>query len=569
MAVNMYDEAAPVQYVSQYVPIPFQELFAMAKYYGDEIKTARKELSDYAKSVGEFQSLLTKDVDSYHRIALNDNIRRVMDEAVANPNVMKSAAWRSSMASALNSVNYADLSKLKKSAEQADLYDKLYKSLAAQGKMPPGWEKDWYSTYDTLSENKIFDKTPLAYQSVDDLAWEYVKDLPDTFLGNRNGYNWFGVDEDTALKQIGDNSHELFAHPVIQRHIQMLMSTGMDEQTAVNNIMNRAKLTALRKVHETPELDQYSFLNAKARVAAAADATKTQGANIDRIQQIQSGAMKRNLDYMQYVANNLFGKPVTQLDEQEVQQVANVMKNSLKDPSLRKQLAVQLDWGEYLNYQDPSGSIRTSITDKGGNAKKGEDNLEEYMFRNTDVVFTTDGQELGDIPISYINGRYDENRTINIKNILQFITDSAFKGNGTANLHNDSRSDSYNGDYNYMIANGKLIVPEEVLEAAVEAAYPEEADDILDMFMDGVKDPRTGRRVHQIATKHKGKNSYLYGHDDLYEINVGRAFGNDAATNARFNEDRMNDVMGASTVAKNQQNVIGSSWQEAGITEFD
>ena len=569
MAVNRYDEAAPVQYVSQYVPIPFQELFAMAKYYGDEIKTARKELNEYAKSVGEFQSLLTKDVDSYHRIALNDNIRRVMDEAVTNPNVMKSSAWRSSMASALNSVNYADLSKLKKSAEQADLYDKLYKSLAAQGKMPPGWEKDWYSTYDTLSENKIFDKTPLAYQSVDDLAWEYVKDLPDTFLGSRNGYNWFGVNEETALKQIGYNIHELFAHPVIQRHVQMLMSTGMDEQTAINNVMNRAKLTALRKVHETPELDQYSFLNAKARITAAENAAKTQGTNIDRIQQIQSGAMKRNLDYMQYVANDLFGKQITQLNEEETQQVANVMKTSSKDPVLRKQLAVQLDWGEYLNYQDPSGSIRTSITDKDGKVKKGENNLEEYMFRPTDVIFTTDGQELANIPISYINGRQvpGDDRTVSISNILQLITDSAFKGNGTANIYNTD-SDSQ-GEYNYMIANGKLIVPEEVLEKAIEAAYPEEADDILDMFVDGVKDPQTGRRVHQIATKHKGKDSYLYGHDDLYEINIGRAFGNDAATNARFNEDRMNDVMGASTVAKNQYNVVGSSWQEAGLTEFD
>lgn len=571
MAVNMYDEAAPVRYVSQYVPnpIPFQELVALGKYYGDEIKAARKELNDYAKSVGEFQSLLTKDVDSYHRIALNDNIRRIMDEAVANPSVMKSAAWRSSMAGALNSVNYADLSKLKKSAEQADLYDKLYKSLAAQGKMPPGWEKDWYSTYDTLAEQKIFDKTPLAYQSVDDLAWEYVKDLPDTFLGSRNGYNWFGVNEETALKQIGDNSHELFAHPVIQRHIQMLMSTGMDEQTAINNVMNRAKLTALRKVHETPELDQYSFLNAKARITAAENAAKIQGTNIDRIQQIQSGAMKRNLDYMQYVANDLFGKQITQLNEEEAQQVANVMKTSSKDPVLRKQLAVQLDWGEYLNYQDPSGSIRTSITDKEGKAKKGENNLEEYMFRPTDVIFTTDGQELANIPISYINGRQvpGDDRTVNISNILQLITDSAFKGNGTANMYNtDSNSQ---GEYNYMIANGKLIVPEEVLEKAIEAAYPEEADNILDMFVDGVKDPQTGRRVHQIATKYKGKDSYLYGHDDLYEINIGRAFGNDAATNARFNEDRMNDVMGASTVAKNQYNVVGSSWQEAGLTEFD
>ena len=567
--VNRYDQASPYEYVSQYVPVPFQELVTLGKYYADERKAAEKELNDYAKSIGEFQSLLTKDVDSYYNIALNSNIRRMMDEAIANPNVMKSAAWRSGMASALNSVDYSSLSKLKKSAEQADLYDKLYKSLAAQGKMPPGWEKDWYSTYDTLEEKKIFDKTPLAYQSVDDLAWEYVKDLPDTFLGSRNGYNWFGVNEETALKQIGDNSHELLTHPVIQRHIQMLMSTGMDEQTAVNDVMNRAKLTALRKVHETPELDQYSFLNAKARVTAATNAAKTQGTNIDRIQQIQSGAMKRNLDYMQYIANDLFGKQITQLNEEEVQQVAGIMKTSSKDPILRKQLAVQLDWGEYLNYQDPSGSIRTSITDKDGKAKKGENNLEEYMFRPTDVIFTTDGQELANIPISYINGRQvpGDNRTVNISNILQLITDSAFKGNGTANMYNTD-SDSQ-GEYNYMIANGKLIVPEEVLEKAIEAAYPEEADDILDMFVDGVKDPQTGRRVHQIATKYKGKDSYLYGHDDLYEISIGRAFGNDAATNARFNEDRMNDVMGASTVAKNQYNVVGSSWQEAGLTEFD
>lgn len=150
--VNRYDQASPYEYVSQYVPVPFQELVTLGKHYADERKAAEKELNDYAKSIGEFQSLLTKDVDSYYNIALNSNIRRMMDEAVTNPNVMKSAAWRSGMASALNSVDYSSLSKLKKSAEQADLYDKLYKSLAAQGKMPPGWEKDWYSTYDTLAE---------------------------------------------------------------------------------------------------------------------------------------------------------------------------------------------------------------------------------------------------------------------------------------------------------------------------------------------------------------------------------------------------------------------------------
>lgn len=261
MTVNRYDQAAPVQYVSQYVPnpIPFQELLTLGKYYADEIKTARKELSDYAKSVGEFQSLLTKDVDSYHRIALNDNIQRVMNEAVANPNVMKSAAWRSSMAGALNSVNYADLSKLKKSAEQADLYDKLYKQLVAQGKMPPGWEKDWYSTYDTLTEQKIFDKTPLPYSSVEDVAWSYVKELKDTHLRNAGGYNWYGVDAKTALAQVAERESELLADPYVSRHYEILRNSGLTEQEAIQEIKNRANTAALRAVREKPVVDPYAM----------------------------------------------------------------------------------------------------------------------------------------------------------------------------------------------------------------------------------------------------------------------------------------------------------------------
>lgn len=277
MAVNMYDEAAPVQYVSQYVPIPFQELFAMAKYYGDEIKTARKELSDYAKSVGEFQSLLTKDVDSYHRIALNDNIRRVMDEAVANPNVMKNSAWRSSMASALNSVNYADLSKLKKSAEQADLYDKLYKSLAAQGKMPPGWEKDWYSTYDTLAENKIFDKTPLPYSSVEDVAYSYVDELKDTHLGSHGGYNWYGVDEDIALRQVRERESELLADPYVNRHYEILREAGLTDQEALQEIRNRANTAALRAVRMKPVVDPYAMAAYQAEAAMRLQGLKNAG----------------------------------------------------------------------------------------------------------------------------------------------------------------------------------------------------------------------------------------------------------------------------------------------------
>ena len=563
MAANRYDKPVSYDYVDQYVPIPFQELVTLGKHYAEERKAAEKQLSDYIKSANEFQSLIAKDVDNYHKIAMNDNIQNKIQEAVANPSVMKNAAWRSGLASALNSVDYASLSKLKQSADQAALYDKIYKQLAAQGKMPPGWEPDYFSNYDTLASGQIFNETPMPYQTINDIIHPYVNDLKDSFLGTKGGYDWYGVDENAVYNQVNSNMSEILARPDTQRYIQKM---------GIDNFMKAVYTAAEEKIRIKPEANPYSFLDAKARLSKSGTAgDSATGANVDRIAQIQAGAAKRTADYMNYISTSTLGKSFNTLNEEEMKDVMIAAQMSAKDPLVRKQLAVQLDWGEYLNYQDPSGSIRTSITDKEGKAIKGEDNLEEYLFRPTDVVFTSDGQELGDIPISYINGRQVEgdNRTINIGNILQLITDSAFKGNGTANMYNGNMNNPFDASGNYMVANGKLIVPEEILEEAIEAAYPEEAGDLLDMFIDGVKDPQTGRRVHKIATKYKGKDSYLYGHEDLYEINIGRAFGNDAATNARFNEDRMKDVMGTNIVAKNQQNVLGSSWQEAGMTEFE
>lgn len=560
MAANRYDKPVSYDYVDQYVPIPFQELVTLGKHYAEERKAAEKQLSDYIRNANEFQSLISKDVDNYYKIAMNDNIKDMINQAAYNPSVMKSAAWRASLAGAINNVDYASLSRLKQSAVQADLYDKVYKQLAAQGKMPPGWEPDYFSNYDTLASGQIFNETPMPYQTINDMVHPYVNDLKDSYLGTKGGYDWYGVDEKTVYDQVNRNMSEILARPDAQRYIQMM---GTD------NFMNAVYTAAEEKVRMKPEANPYAYLESRARLSGAGSSASD--TNVDRIAQIQAGASKRTSDYMNYISSSTLGKPLAQLNDEELQQVMLVAQMSAKDPKVRKQLAVQLDWGEYLNYQDPSGSIRTSITDKDGKTKKGEDNLEEYMFRNTDVVFTTDGQELGDIPISYINGRQvsDDDRTINIGNILQLITDSAFKGNGTANMYNGNINNPLDGVSNYMIANGKLIVPEEILEGAIEAAYPEEAGDLFDMFVDGIKDPQTGRRVHQIATKYKGKDSYLYGHEDLYEINIGRAFGNDAATNARFNEDRMKAAMGTSTVAKNQLNVLGSSWQEAGNTEFE
>ena len=44
--VNRYDEPASYGYISQYVPIPFEKLYALGKDYADQRKQAEKELEN-------------------------------------------------------------------------------------------------------------------------------------------------------------------------------------------------------------------------------------------------------------------------------------------------------------------------------------------------------------------------------------------------------------------------------------------------------------------------------------------------------------------------------------------
>ena len=120
---NQYDNPVNYEYVSQYVPVPFQELVTLGKYYADERRQAEKDLSNYIKQANEFTSLISKDIDAYNKTAFNDQIRKYVNAAANNPSVMRDMGWRSGLQSAINSVDYATLNKLKSSAESAKVYN--------------------------------------------------------------------------------------------------------------------------------------------------------------------------------------------------------------------------------------------------------------------------------------------------------------------------------------------------------------------------------------------------------------------------------------------------------------
>lgn len=253
--------------IERYVPIPFEQLMIVGKELNEQRRQAEEDLHNYVKSASEFTSLLEKDIDSYYKTAMNDNIQRVIDEATRNPEVMKSGAWRSSLSGAINSVDYGQLARYKASAEQAKIYGALAKQLAAEGKLPPGWEPDYFRNYST-DESGIFNATPLPYESMVDRIKPYVDNLKDSFLGTDGQYDYYGVDEATIANQIKAFESDILSNPSNQRDIQRYVNRGMSLQDATDLILTQANTAALEYKHRTREINPFAQINAKATAAA-------------------------------------------------------------------------------------------------------------------------------------------------------------------------------------------------------------------------------------------------------------------------------------------------------------
>lgn len=86
--VNRYDEPASYGYISQYVPIPFEKLYALGKDYADQRKQAEKELETNIKKFGEFVSPSSVDTQNYYNASIKV-LDPLIQEAAVNPSVMK------------------------------------------------------------------------------------------------------------------------------------------------------------------------------------------------------------------------------------------------------------------------------------------------------------------------------------------------------------------------------------------------------------------------------------------------------------------------------------------------
>ena len=552
MAINRFFK--PVDY--EYTPIPFQELVTLGKYYADERKQAEKDLADYIKKANEFTSLISKDVDTYNKTAFNPQIKQYIEQAASNPSVMKDMGWRSGLQAAVNAVDYGMLNKLKSSAESAKVYYAAVQKLAMEGKMPPGWEPNYFDTYST-ADSGVFNATPLAWQSRNDIVHEYVDNLKPGYIDTKNGYDIYGVSEERTLAQVNAAESEIMNLPVIQRNLEkrstMYQRMGMSEEDAFikayQEEWDEVKNEAREKAWFDRRENEYSLLQKRAELAG-----KDQPSNINtRIAEHQSLSNNNlitryskeldDLTAIKKVSNNVKFKDLTKQEQEEVLQ--DLVKN-IKSRGITKDDLTPVNPTEYYNWSGAKvGKEWTNgmaVTDKDGNSLGSDKEGEVYNYRPGDTVYTVDGKTVPSINASFMTGK---NQNVVLSDILFEI-----KNNALYNMSGNVHPYNYGEGPNIMQTDGYLYVSEKALDDAIETVLPGKGSQFRKML----------NTMYKVVEEVDGQ---ING-DDVYRMRVGRGFGDIATWNASHNRNYIGDAAGSNTVAKNYSNITGSSWVEAG-----
>lgn len=263
MAVNRFSTPVDSQYISQYVPIPFLELYTIGKEYNTQRQQAEKQLSDYVQKWSEFESPSAVDTQRWYDTTMKPAIK-VAEQYARNPELLKTPEGRSSVYNLINSLPYEKLSALKSSRNNMLKRLEMNMKLAAEGKYNPLWHDVDFTNYDTLSSSGIFnDLSPLAYKSEVDLVKPYVDNLKDGYLYSQGGYDYFGVSPDITDEQVRNNISAIYNTPEAQMHIKALMKQGLTEEEANQQFVRSIYQAGREFARVNREANAFSLLREK------------------------------------------------------------------------------------------------------------------------------------------------------------------------------------------------------------------------------------------------------------------------------------------------------------------
>lgn len=268
MATNRFDKPIESEYISQYTPIPFEQLYAIGKANNERVDKAYQDLGNQFTKWSEFRSPSAVDTKRWYDLTVGAG-QDVVNKLAANPDLIKTAEGRSLIQSFINTRPYNELSQLQQSREGLLQRQKVNQQLMLSGKYNPLWHEVDFTNYSTLDSGVFNDVAPLAYKSEVDLVKPYVDNLKAGYIRSDGSYDYSGVSTDRTDEQIAKNISAIYNTPEAQMHINALVRQGFTPDQARALFTDRIYRAGREFAYEDREANEFAKLEYSNRLKAA------------------------------------------------------------------------------------------------------------------------------------------------------------------------------------------------------------------------------------------------------------------------------------------------------------
>lgn len=268
MATNRFDKPIESEYISQYTPIPFEQLYAIGKANNERVDKAYQDLGNQFTKWSEFRSPSAVDTKRWYDLTVGAG-QDIVNKLAANPDLIKTAEGRSLIQSFINTRPYNELSQLQQSREGLLQRQKVNQQLMLSGKYNPLWHEVDFTNYNTLESGVFNDVAPLAYKSEVDLVKPYVDNLKPGYIRSDGSYDYSGVSTDRTDEQIAKNISAIYNTPEAQMHINTLVRQGFTPDKARALFTDRIYRAGREFAYEDREANEFAKLEYSNRLKAA------------------------------------------------------------------------------------------------------------------------------------------------------------------------------------------------------------------------------------------------------------------------------------------------------------
>ena len=258
--MNRFDEYIASPYVSQYTPVPFDQIMQVGQKYNEQRRLAEENLTENIKKFGTFTSASAKDVENYNRETIG-RMKPLFEEMQTNPEALKDPVFRGRIQGLINSVDYGKLAKYEQTAKNLDAYNKIKAEMKMKGLYNEMWEDPRIANWNTDDPTMgiMNELAPLQYKSIEDMAKEVASVIKPGYITSKGGYDYTGVSKDRIAQELSNNMDTILNTPEARKHIETIMrQTGVDANTAVKEFTNRITSAGSKFAWNNREANEFS-----------------------------------------------------------------------------------------------------------------------------------------------------------------------------------------------------------------------------------------------------------------------------------------------------------------------